>query len=365
MDLGRVHAELREQMLEDIAELLDSSTFINGPQVLAFEQAFAAFAGARRCVGVASGLDALRLALIAAELEPGDEVIVPAQTFVATFEAVVQAGGTPIVVDVSEADYNMDLAAADAATTSRTRVLLPVHLYGQMADMERARSVARRHELTLVEDACQAHGAVRDGHRAGTAGVAGAFSFYPSKNLGAIGDAGVVITDDETLATRVGALRQHGALAAYDHVASGYTARLDSVQAVALLRKLPFLERWNEQRAAAARFYAKQLGDVGDLRLPPVPVGSAPAWHLYVVRTAEAERLASFLAERGVETARHYPEPPHLTRAFSFLGYRRSSFPVAEAIAREGLSLPLFPGISEAEEAAVVDGIRDFFDHGS
>jgi dTDP-4-amino-4,6-dideoxygalactose transaminase len=365
MDLGRVHAELREQMLEDIAELIDSSAFINGPQVLAFERAFAAFAGARRGVGVASGLDALRLVLIAAELEPGDEVIVPAHTFVATFEAVVQAGGRPIVVDVSEVDYNMDFAAAEAATTPRTRFLLPVHLYGQMADMERARGVARRYDLTLVEDACQAHGAVRDGHQAGTVGIAGAFSFYPGKNLGAIGDAGIVITDDEGLAARVGALRQHGALAAYDHVASGYTARLDSVQAVVLLRKLPLLERWNEQRAAAARFYTEQLRNVGDLRLPPVPVGSAPAWHLYVIRTAEADHLRSFLAGRGVETGRHYPEPPHLTRAFSFLGYLRRSFPVAEAIARESLSLPLFPGMSEAEETAVVDGIRDFFDHGS
>ena len=363
-DLGRIHAALRADILADIARLIDSGTFVNGPQVLEFEQAFAASTGAAHCVGVASGLDALRLALLAAGIQPGDEVVVPAHTFVATFEAVVQAGGTPAVVDVGEADYNVDLDAVEAMTSSRTRFLVPVHLYGQMADMARAGRVAARHGLQLVEDACQAHGAARDGYRAGTAGVAAAFSFYPSKNLGALGDAGAVVTDDMDLAARVRALRQHGALTAYDHAVSGYTARLDSVQAVVLLRKLALLEEWNRERAAVARFYLRHLDGVGDLRLPSVPAGSEPVWHLFVVQTGRAERLVRSLAERGIGTGRHYPEPPHLSRAFSFLGHRRGSFPVAEALAREGVSLPVFPGMTEQEATAVVAGVRDFFRHG-
>jgi dTDP-4-amino-4,6-dideoxygalactose transaminase len=352
---------LRAGLLSDIADLIDTGAFTNGPHVARFEAAFAAYCGAQDCVGVASGLDALRLALLAVDLEPGDEVIVPANTFIATFEAVTQAGGVPVVVDVTESDYNLDPAAVDAAVTPRTRVLLPVHLYGQLADMKALAGIQARHALPILEDACQAHGAGRDGVRAGVGGVAGAFSFYPAKNLGAMGDAGALVTNDAELASRVRALREHGQRAKYMHDYAGYTARLDTIQALILLHKLPHLDCWNEQRRELARLYTDGLAGIGDLGLPRVADGSDPVWHLYVVRTAEPERLADHLALRGIATGRHYPQPPHLSPAYASLGYRSGSFPVAEALAREVISLPLFPGMTESQLAAVVDAVSDYF----
>jgi dTDP-3-amino-3,4,6-trideoxy-alpha-D-glucose transaminase len=364
VDLGGSHARLRSDILEDIAALLDSSTFTNGPSVAEFENAFAAYCGTTQCVGVASGLDALRLGLLAAGIEPGDEVVVPALTFAATFEAVVQAGGMPVVVDVSDRDYNLDVEQVEASITPSTRFLLPVHLYGQMADCQALRRLAERHLLGLLEDACQAHGAERDGLRAGCAGIAAAFSFYPSKNLGAIGDAGALVTHDVALAARARALREHGQVAKYDHALLGYTARLDTVQALVLLRKLPLLEAWNEERRRCARFYTDALDGVGDVRTPPVQPGSKPVWYVYAIRTRERARLERFLAERGVETARHYPAASHRTAAFASLGHPPGSFPIAEALAEEELSLPLFPGISQGQLELIVSAIRDFFRRG-
>jgi dTDP-3-amino-3,4,6-trideoxy-alpha-D-glucose transaminase len=355
---------LKDRFLVEIGELIDSGAFTNGPQVEAFEHEFASFCGAKTCVGVASGLDGLRLALLAAGIEQGDEVIVPAHTFFATFEAVTQAGGVPVVVDVSERDYGIDAAAAAAAVTPRTRFLLPVHLYGQMADMAALVPIAEWHGLEIVEDACQAHGAERDGRRAGTSGVAAAFSFYPGKNLGAIGDAGAVVTSDDGLASRVRTLREHGQHAKYEHEVEGYTARLDTIQALALLLKLPSLERWNEERRDVARFYSAELGGVGDLGLPPLAPGSRHVWHLYTIRTAHVQTLGEFLRLRGIQTGRHYPQPPHLAPPYRWLGYGRGAFPVAEALAQELLSLPIYPGISEEQCWHVVSSIRSFFADG-
>jgi len=352
---------LKEDMLAEISALIDSGRFINGPDVAEFEASFAAYCQTAACVGAASGLDALRLALIAGGLEQGDEVIVPAQTFIATFEAVTQAGGVPVVVDVSQADYNMDSAAAAAAVTERTRFLMPVHLYGQMADMRALGLLAMDRGIGVLEDACQAHGADRDGLRAGAESVAGAFSFYPAKNLGAAGDAGALVTDDIELADRVRALREHGQTEKYKHVTAGFTARMDTLQAIVLKHKLPHLDSWNDSRRAAARFYGDALEGVGDLRVPPVPEGSNPVWHLYVIRTADPEGLQSFLGERGVATGRHYPEPPHLSVAYAELGHQPGSFPIAEAISREGLSLPIYPGISEQHLTHVVETISSYF----
>jgi len=364
LDLHAVHADLKASLLEEIGRLIDTGAFTNGPQVGELEQAFADWCGPRHCVGLASGLDALRLGLLAGGLEPGDEVIVPANTFIATFEAVTQAGGTPVPVDVAEADYNLDPAAAEAAVTDRTRFLLPVHLYGQMADMRALATLAERRGLGILEDACQAHGAGRDGLRAGSAGLAGAFSFYPGKNLGAMGDAGALVTDDEALAATVRALREHGQKEKYRHELEGYTARLDTIQALVLLRKLPLLDGWNDERRALADAYASALEGVGDLRLPPVPDGSEPVWHLFVVRTAEPERLAAFLRERGIATGRHYPEPAHLAPAYARLGLGRGAFPVTEALAAECLSLPLFPGMTEEQVDRAVAATRDYFARG-
>jgi dTDP-4-amino-4,6-dideoxygalactose transaminase len=294
----------------------------------------------------------------------GDEVVVPAHTFVATLEAVAQAGATPVVVDISEADLCIDPAAAESAVTARSRVLLPVHLYGQLADARALGALAAEKQLELVEDACQAHGAERDGLRAGTIGRAAAFSFYPAKNLGAFGDAGALVTDDPDLAATARALREHGQREKYVHELEGYTARLDTIQALVLLRKLPNLDEWNDQRRHAAALYLEALAGVGDLRLPPVPEGSNPVWHLFVVRTVEPDALATFLREHGIQTGRHYPVPVHLCPAYEHLGYKRGSFPVAEALARECLSLPIFPGIEESEIARVVAGIEEYFARG-
>ena len=250
-------------------------------------------AGVAYCVGVGSGLDALRLGLLATGIEPGAEVVVPAATFVATLEAVTQAGGVPVVVDVSEDDYCLDPAGAAAAVGPRTHALMPVHLYGQLADMRELRRVADGAGIAIIEDACQAHGATRVGERAGASGVAGAFSFYPGKNLGAAGDAGALVTRDAEVATRVRALREHGQTAKYVHACEGWTSRLDTIQALVLLHKLPELETWNGQRRDAAAFYTDALSEVGDLRLPPVAAGSSPVWHLYVVRTSDPDGLGS------------------------------------------------------------------------
>jgi dTDP-4-amino-4,6-dideoxygalactose transaminase len=277
---------------------------------------------------------------------------------------VTQAGGTPVPAEIGAIDYNVDPAAAEAAVTSRTKFLLPVHLYGQMADMVSLRSVAERNGVAIVEDACQAHGAERDGLRAGAGGLAGAFSFYPAKNLGAMGDAGALTTDDAGLAESVRALREHGQRRKYRHDLEGYTARLDTIQAIVLELKLRLLDGWNEERRSAARFLSDALAGVGDLTLPQVAPGSTPVWHLYVVRTADPEALGEFLRARGVATGRHYPDPVHLAPAYAHLGYTEGSFPIAEQVAREGLSLPMFPGITEDQLTAVAEGIQAFFSRG-
>ena len=364
LDLGPIHGSLGDDVLAELGSVIEAGTFINGPQVAAFESAFGTYCGTEHCVGMSSGLDALRLALLAAGLSTGGEVIVPANTFVATLEAVTQAGLVPVPVDVLEADYGLDPEAVEAAAGERTQAVLPVHLYGQMADMRALRGIADRLRLAVFEDAAQAHGARRDELPAGAGGLAAGFSFYPGKNLGAMGDAGALVTDDGALADRARALREHGQRGKYVHEWEGYTARLDTFQAVVLLHKLPHLDRWNAQRAQVATWYAEGLEAVGDLRLPQVPDGSSPVWHLYVVRTAEPERLADFLRERGIGTGRHYPIPAHLVPAYTWLGYREGAFPVSEALARECLSLPIFPGLAEAQAAAVVNAVREYFVRG-
>ena len=360
-DLGPQHEHLTRGLLAELAELIDQSAFTNGPQVAQFEEAFAEFCGTSLCVGLASGLDALRLALLAAELETGDEVVVPAMTFVATIEAVTQAGGRPSW-STSESRITVSMSTRPPQPLARgLGSSFPVHLYGQMADMRAIDHLATTSGLPILEDACQAHGAVRDGLSAGVIGLAGAFSFYPAKNLGAFGDAGALVTNDEHIAARVRALREHGQREKYRHALEGYTARLDTIQALVLLRKLPSLEHWNRQRSEAARLYTAALAEVGDLRLPPVPDGSEPVWHLYVVRTGSPERLQEHLAARGIGSGRHYPDPCHLAEAYGWLGYRRGAFPVAEALAAEALSLPLYPGISQGQIERVVEVVEDYF----
>jgi len=360
VDLAPSHAALRDDVLAGVDALLASGAFTNGPQVAEFEQTFAAWCGVSEAVGIANGLDALRLGLIAMGLEPGDEVVIPAQTFVATAEAVLQAGGVPVLADVEDISACLDPEAAEAAVTERTRFLMPVHLFGRLADMERLRAVAERHDLLLLEDAAQAHGAERDGRKAGAYGDAAAFSFYPGKNLGAMGDAGALVTNDPRVAGIVRALREHGQREKYRHELVGFTARLDTVQALFLSLKLPHLDRWNEERRQAARRYNELLAGVGDLVLPEDP-GDAHVWHLYVVRTASPDALASHLRESGIGVGRHYPVPVHLNPAFAALGHGQGAFPVSEGWARECLSLPIFPGITDQQIEAVSDAVTSWF----
>jgi dTDP-4-amino-4,6-dideoxygalactose transaminase len=361
VDLRAVNLPLRDELLDAIGDLLERGSFVAGRDIEEFEEAFAEFCGVAHCVGLSSGLDAVRIALLVSGIEPGDEVIVPANTFIASIEAVVQAGGVPVLVDASLDDYNIDPALVEAAVTPKTRFLLPVHLYGQLSDMQPLRRIAAEHGLRIVEDACQAHGAERDGIRASELSVASAYSFYPAKNLGAAGDAGALVTDSEDAASHARALRQHGEVEKYRSAYPGYTARLDAIQAIVLSHKLPHLRGWNAERAAVAAAYTDALAGIEGLGVPPVPAGSSPVWHLYVVRTAKREELAEFLAARGIATARHYPVPPHLSGAFPELGDGPGSFPVAEALADELLSLPIFPGISGEQIELVCDGIRAFF----
>jgi dTDP-4-amino-4,6-dideoxygalactose transaminase len=364
LDLRPMHAPLEEAILRDLAAVIEAGAFINGPQVGAFERQFAEYCGTEHCVGLASGLDALRLALLAAELEPGGEVIVPANTFVATLEAVTQAGLVPVPVEAHESDYNLDPEAVAAAVGERTVAIVAVHLYGQLANLRALAELAGRRRLALVEDAAQAHGARRDGLRAGTVGLASGFSFYPGKNLGAMGDAGALTTDDPEVAERVRALREHGQRQKYVHEREGWTARLDTFQAVVLAHNLPHLERWNDERRQAAGWYAEALAGTGDLRLPPVAPGSDPVWHLYVVRTADPESLGEHLRREGIGVGRHYPVPVHLSPAYAHLGHGPGAFPVAEAIARECLSLPIYPGITESQVGRVADAVASYFADG-
>src|SRR5581483_1283329 len=360
VDLGPASSAVRRAVLDRVAETIDRGDFLNGDAVVDFEHAFARYCGGRHCVGTSSGLDALRISLLASGLDHGAGVIVPAQTFAATFEAVVQAGGRPVVVDIGPSDDNLDVAKVEPVADEATHVL-PVHLYGQMADMRAIMRVAGERSLQIVEDACQAHGARRDGLGPGLVALAAAFSFYPTKNLGAMGDAGALVTDDADLAARARALRVHGETRKYHHEYVGYTARLDTIQASVLVEKLAWLDEWNRQRREAADYYTQGLADLDELGLPPVPEGSDPVWHLYVVRTARPEDLGAFLADRGIQTGRHYPEPPHLLPAYRVLGYGPGDFPVAEALAREGVSLPIYPGITESQLDWTCSSITDFF----
>jgi dTDP-4-amino-4,6-dideoxygalactose transaminase len=360
VDLAPTSSAVKEHVLARIGHTLDKGDFLNGEAVGEFERLFAEFVGRHHCVGVSSGLDALRLSLLASDLSPGAGVIVPAGTFAATFEAVLQAGGTPVVVDIDVEDHGLDVRQVEIAAGEGASHMLPVHLYGQMADMRALTSIAERYGVEIVEDACQAHGASRDGLDAGRSGAAAAFSFYPSKNLGAMGDAGALVTDDEEVASRARALRVHGETRKYHHEYVGYTARLDTFQAIVLLEKLPFLDVWNRQRQAAARFYTESLSGLEGVRLPAEPEGSTSVWHLYVVRVPDPEGLAAFLAAKGIQTGRHYPEPVHLSPAYRNLGFATGDFPTAEALAREALSLPLYPGISETQLEAVCEAIVDY-----
>jgi dTDP-4-amino-4,6-dideoxygalactose transaminase len=357
LDLLAGYREIQTEIESAVLASLRSGWYIGGQDVEDFEQEFATFTETRFSVGVANGLDALRLSLIAMGIGAGDEVIVPSNTFIATWLAVSQCGAVPIPVEPVESTYTLDPDRIEAAITPRTRAIIPVHLYGQSADLDPILAIARRHGLRVLEDAAQAQGARYKGKRIGGHGDAVAWSFYPGKNLGALGDAGAVTTNDPEIADRVRALRNYGSRSKYVNEIRGYNSRLDPVQAAVLRVKLKYLDEWNARRTRIAAHYAAELAGTGVV-LPTVPEWAEPVWHLYVVQHPRRDALKEFLQNAGIGTLIHYPIPPHLQQAYEELGYKAGSFPIAESMAAKVLSLPMGPQMQDASVDAVIAALR-------
>ena len=358
-DLRLVHCDLRADLDEAYARVLDSGTFILGDEVAAFEAEFAEFCGARHCIGAGNGLDALHFALRALGIAPGDEVLVPAHTFIATWLAVSELGAVPVPVEPLVGTYNIDPARVESLITSRTRAIIVVHLYGQPADMGAIVPAARRCGLKIVEDAAQAHGARYEGRRVGTLGDIAAFSFYPGKNLGALGDAGAVVTNDDALADAVRLLGNYGSRRKYDHEVAGLNSRLDPLQAAFLRVKLRHLDDWNRRRRVVADAYRAGLRVIEGLGLPAVPDWAEPVWHQFVVTHEQRNDLKDFLTSIGIGTLIHYPTPPHLSGAFG-QRYERSQFPITEHLSNTVLSLPIAHYLSPEVVDHVIDAVARF-----
>jgi dTDP-4-amino-4,6-dideoxygalactose transaminase len=354
VDLAAQHRQVADEVAEGWAQVLERTAFVNGPAVAAFERAYAEYIGVGHCVGVGSGTDALELALRAAGVGSGDECVLPANTFIATAEAVARAGATPVLVDCDPVTGLISPEAAMAAIGPRTRAVLPVHLYGQAAAVEQIQG-----DVVVIEDAAQSQGARRFGRAAGTLGDAAATSFYPGKNLGAYGDAGAVLTNDDSLAQGIALLRDHGSPRRYEHSVLGFNSRLDTLQAVVLAAKLRRLDVWNEDRRKAAERYHELLASVPGVELPVVAEGNEPVWHLYVVLVPERDRVLAALHAAAVGAGIHYPTPIHLTGAFAGLGYGVGAFPHAERRAERQLSLPIFPEITAAQQERVVEVLAE------
>ena len=360
LDLRAPYVELRSEIDEAMLRVADSGWFLLGEELRAFERAYAAFVGAKHCIGVANGLDALYLSLLALEVGKDDEVIVPSNTYIATWLAVSMAGARPVPVEPDPATFNLDPANIEIAITPRTRAILPVHLYGLPAEMGPILDIARRHGLRVLDDAAQAHGARYRGRRVGALCDITAWSFYPGKNLGAFGDGGAVTTDDDALADALRVRRNYGSRVKYVNEVQGVNSRLDEIQAAVLGAKLPRLDEWNDRRRTLAGRYQERLSEL-PLVLPIEPNGCESAWHLYVVRTTERDALRAHLAAEGVDSLIHYPIPPHRQQAYASLAFPTTAFPVANAIHDEVLSLPIGPHLSFAQQDRVIDALTGFF----
>jgi dTDP-4-amino-4,6-dideoxygalactose transaminase len=359
VDLAAQNERLGDKMSTTIAEAVRRGDYILGRDVTLFEEEFAAYCEARYAVGVDTGTSALELLLRAYGIGPGDEVITAANTFIATALAISYAGATPVLVDVDPVTYTLRAEDVECRITARTKAVIPIHLYGQPADMDPILAVARKHQLVVIEDACQAHGARYKGRRVGTLGDAAAFSFYPAKNLGAYGDGGAVTTNDPAIAESVKMLRNYGQREKYSHLVVGFNRRLDTLQASVLRVKLPHLDEWNALRRMHAERYSHQLQG-SSIVTPTVARGSESVWHLYVTRTTDRAAMTSYLAERGIHTGIHYPIPVHLQPAYAQLGYRRGDFPVSEAYAEQVLSLPMYPELTTSMIDHVAQAVRAF-----
>jgi dTDP-4-amino-4,6-dideoxygalactose transaminase len=356
LDLGAAYRELRAEIDAAVARVMASGGYILGPEVEAFEHDFARYTEAGQCVGVANGLDALRLALEAVGIQPGDEVIVPSNTYIATWLAVSQLGAKPVPVEPDPGTMLLDPQRIESALTSKTRAILPVHLYGQPCDMDTILSIARRNELKVIEDAAQCHGARYKTHRIGAHGDAVCWSFYPGKNLGAMGDAGAVTTNDPQIADKIRVLRNYGSRVKYVNEVKGLNSRLDPLQAAILRVKLGHLDEWNARRSHIAALYRDVLGATRSLTLPHLRQESDHAWHLYVVRVQKRDELQRRLSEAGVDTLIHYPIPPHKQQAYADLNI--AAQPIAEAMANEALSLPIGPHLTLADAERAAEALR-------
>lgn len=362
LSLAPQHDPIREEVMSALGRVYDSHWYVLGQTVRNFEAAYANFSGALHCVGVANGLDALHLALLALGIGPGDEVIVPSNTYIASWLAVSYVGATLVPVEPNPVTYNLDPRRLEAAITPWTRAIMPVHLYGQACEMTAIMGIARRHGLLVVEDNAQAQGAMADGGLTGSFGDANGTSFYPGKNLGALGDAGAVTTNSEALAQKIQTLRNYGSQQKYYNDVVGYNSRLDEMQAAALIVKLRYLPEWTNQRQQVASWYGEQLQGIGDLQLPVTAVGSTHVYHLYVVRTKYRDAVQQHLTAAGIGTLIHYPVPPYMQKAYTNLGIEAGTYPIAEELAITSLSLPMWPGMQKKDTAAVTTAILDFYD---
>jgi dTDP-4-amino-4,6-dideoxygalactose transaminase len=358
VDLRAQYARIRDDILQALQEVADSTGYVLGPKVAEFEKAFAAYVGARHCIGVSSGTAALHLALIGAGVGAGDEVITVPMTFIATSWAVSYVGATPVFVDVDPVTYTMNPELVEKRITSKTKAILPVHLYGQPADLKPLLEISRRHGIPLIEDAAQAHGARYADRSAGTFGLCGCFSFYPGKNLGACGEGGAVVTDDDAIAARLRALRDHAQAQRYYHDEIGFNYRMDAFQGAVLSVKLKHLERWTEARRLWAERYHKLLAGL-PLQLPAEAPGRSHVWHLFVALHPQRDQIRSELDKCGIQTGLHYPIPLHLQKAYQHLGHSAGDFPMAERIGRECLTLPLYPEMTIRQQDAVVEPLTD------
>lgn len=358
LDMRSPYLELKSELDVAYERFMRSAWYVLGAEVEAFEREFAAFCRVSHCVGVGNGLEALQLILVAYGIGPGDEVIVPSNTYIATWLAVSYAGATPVPVEPIVETFNLDPERVESAITPRTRAIMPVHLYGQPADMKPFMELAERHGLKVIEDNAQSQGARYYGRRTGSLGHAAGISFYPGKNLGAFGDAGAVTTHDAELADRVRTLRNYGSKVKYHNEVKGYNSRLDELQAAFLRVKLAKLDEWNERRRRVANSYLKGLAGLGGLTLPHVPKWAEPIWHQFVVRHPRRDALQKYLAEAGVGTLIHYPIPPHLSGAYADMGLPPGSLPLAETLAETVLSLPMGPHIQDDQIAYVMEAVR-------
>lgn len=361
LDLKPAYNELRAELDAAYHRVMESGWLLLGKELEAFEAEYAASVGVRHCIGVANGLEAMQLVLMAWGIGAGDEVIVPSHGYIATWLAVTHAGATPVPCEPDPHTYNLDAGRLEALITPRTKAILPIHLYGQTADIDAINAIARPRGIRVLEDAAQSHGARQRGREAGALGDAAGVSFYPSKNLGALADAGAVTTNDDELADRVRHLRNYGSKVRYHHEFPGLNSRLSELQAAFLRVKLPRLAEWNERRVALAARYLEQLRGTGDLVLPSVPTWSTPVWHLFVIRTKTRDALQKHLVAQGVGTQIHYPIPPHLSAAYASAGWKRGAFPLAEQFADEVLSLPIGPHVTAEQVDYVCENVKEFF----